>query len=314
MDIALKVDVDTHDGAKHGIPRLAALFDELGIRASFFVTMGPDHSGRAILRVFTRRGFLSKMLRTRAAATYGWRTVLSGTLLPARPVGHAFPGLLRALRDAGHDVGPHGWDHVRWHDRLRRMDAAAARREFARGFDALSAILGAPPEGAAAPGWQCTPHSLAAQDALGIRWHSDTRGAFPFVPCADGREYAGLEIPTTLPTLDEVLGTPEVERGGPVAFFANLVRPERLNVFTLHTETEGAQYLGFLRELLLRWRGQGARFVRLSDVALGLAAQREALPRAEISWGELPGRAGAVACQGAPFAASACAAAPPRER
>ena len=37
-----------------------------GVPASFFVAMGPDHSGRAIRRLFTHKGFLQKMLRTGA--------------------------------------------------------------------------------------------------------------------------------------------------------------------------------------------------------------------------------------------------------
>ncbi len=300
FEVALKVDVDTHDGARDGIPRLRALFAELGVPASFFVTMGPDHSGRAVLRVFTRKGFLTKMLRTNAPSMYGLRTVLSGTLLPARMVGVKFPELLRGLAADGHDVGPHGWNHVRWHDRLRRMTDGEARAEFEPGFRAVAEALGCNPEGSAAPGWQCSAASLAAQDALGIRWHSDTRGRFPFVPCAGGREYEGLEIPSTLPTLDEVLGSPEMGDLAPEEYFARRTDHDGLNVFTLHTESEGGHYLPFMRALILRWKADGATFVRLSDVARRLAPQRASLPRAEVVWGELPGRAGAVACQGDP--------------
>ncbi len=301
LEIALKVDVDTHVGARDGIPRLQRLFRDNGVKASFFVTMGPDNSGRAILRVFTRPGFLAKMLRTRATSTYGWRTILSGTLLPARLVGVSFPALLRSLEADGHDVGPHGWDHVRWHDRLRRMDAADARREFEMGFRAVETALGHPPGGSAAPGWQCAATSLEVQDQLGLEWHSDTRGREPYIPCVDGREFQGLEIPTTFPTLDEVLGGPETATVGPVTFFRDLTRADRLNVFTLHTETEGGAHLGFLSDLLRAWQSDGARFVRLSDVARERLARRDDQPRAEVVWGTLPGRAGAVACQGAPL-------------
>src|SRR5439155_9400430 len=83
LRIALKVDCDTAEGTKRGIPRLLRLFEELGIRATFFFSLGPDRSGRAILRVFTRKGFLAKMLRSRAPSLYPMRTLLSGTILPA---------------------------------------------------------------------------------------------------------------------------------------------------------------------------------------------------------------------------------------
>ena len=82
--------------------------------------MGPDNSGKAIRRLFTNRGFVSKMFRTRAVSMYGWRTILSGTLLKARPVAITFPQLLRDLNAEGFEVGVHGYDHVRWQDRSRR--------------------------------------------------------------------------------------------------------------------------------------------------------------------------------------------------
>jgi peptidoglycan/xylan/chitin deacetylase (PgdA/CDA1 family) len=300
-EVAIKVDVDTHAGARDGIPRLAVIFREAGLKASFFVTMGPDRSGRAILRVLTHRGFLRKMLRTRAASTYGLRTILSGTLLPSRPVGSAFPGLLRSLVEEGHEVGPHGWDHVRWHDRLARMDARETREEFERGFSAVGAVLGRLPEGSAAPGWQCTAASLRVQDAFGLAYHSDTRGTFPFLPVVAGEAFRAPEIPTTLPTLDEVLGTADADRLGVVPFFDKRLVEGRLNVLTVHTETEGMAHAAFLEELLGRWRLRGARFVRLCDVARRAAVPgAEPLPRVEVVWGELPGRGGRVACQGAP--------------
>ena len=39
--IALKVDCDTYEGTKAGLPNLLRLFDRLGIRASFYFTLGP---------------------------------------------------------------------------------------------------------------------------------------------------------------------------------------------------------------------------------------------------------------------------------
>src|SRR6478672_3444454 len=89
-----------------------------GVAASFFIAMGPDNSGRAIVRVLRNPGFLKKMRRTRAVAMYGLRTVLSGTVLPARPIALAFPNVMRDLARAGFEVGVHGYDHVRWQDRL----------------------------------------------------------------------------------------------------------------------------------------------------------------------------------------------------
>src|SRR5262245_50008377 len=96
--VALKIDVDTYRGTREGVP---AMLDDLraaGVRASFYFTLGPDRSGRAILRVFTKPGFLAKMVRTNAVKMYGWKTALYGTLLPAPAIGKRCASILRRCR------------------------------------------------------------------------------------------------------------------------------------------------------------------------------------------------------------------------
>jgi hypothetical protein len=82
--ITLKVDVDTLRGTREGVPRLVGLLRRMHIPATFLFSLGPDHTGRALRRMF-RRGFLSKVRRTSVASHYGIRTLLYGTLLLARP-------------------------------------------------------------------------------------------------------------------------------------------------------------------------------------------------------------------------------------
>ena len=141
MEVALKIDVDTHQGLELGVPRLAAMLEREGVAASFYISMGPDNSGRAILRVFRNRGFLSKMFRTKAVSMYGTRTILSGTLLPSRPIALSFPGILRDLKARGFEVGVHGYDHVRWQDHLDDIGEAGVRNELEDAFEAYRAII-----------------------------------------------------------------------------------------------------------------------------------------------------------------------------
>ncbi|MDD2582426.1 MAG: 4-deoxy-4-formamido-L-arabinose-phosphoundecaprenol deformylase, partial [Desulfuromonadaceae bacterium] len=74
--VAIKVDVDTYAGTRDGVPRLLDILERAGIKATFYFSMGPDNSGKAIRRIFTRKGFLQKMLRTGAPGVYGIRTML----------------------------------------------------------------------------------------------------------------------------------------------------------------------------------------------------------------------------------------------
>ncbi len=290
--LALKIDVDTHVGLRDGVPALAQILDSRGCRASFFIACGPDHSGRAIRRIF-RRGFLSKMLRTNAPGLYGWRTLLYGTLLPGPPIARAFPGLLRQLDAAGHEVGVHGYDHVYWHDRLTQLSAAETEAELRRGLHVFHAIMGRETEGFAAPGWQCTAASLAAIDAAVLRYHSCTRGRAPYRPVAGGRSFRTPEIPTTWPTLDEVFGREATEVDALVRYYRAQLRPG-LNVHTLHAELEGMAHKDLLARLLDALL-PNVECVRLIDVAGTLAP--DSLPAHRVATGRVPGRAGTVAVQ-----------------
>jgi undecaprenyl phosphate-alpha-L-ara4FN deformylase len=291
--VALKVDCDTLEGTREGIPRLLEIFAARGIRATFYFTLGPDRSGVAVRRIFTRKGFLTKMIRSRAPSLYGWKTALYGTLLPAPMIGAGCEAAVRAAARAGHDTGVHGWDHVGWHDRLDRM----TRDEIARDYGAAHAeylrILGVPARSSAAPGWTANARSLAVQEERALQHASDTRGGAPFFPRAGGRTFRTLEIPTTLPTLDETLAWPELSGDAAQrAFYRAAVRGTE--VHTIHTEVEGRSKADLFAGILDDWGADGVGFVLLSELARELLARRESVPEREIAKARLPGRGGFV--------------------
>lgn len=302
MKIALKIDVDTHQGLGLGVPRLAAMLKREGVVASFYITMGPDNSGRALIRVFRNPGFLSKMFRTKAVSMYGLRTVLSGTLLPSRPIALAFPEVMRDLKRSGFEVGVHGYDHVRWQDQLDRIGEEAIRLELADAFEAYRAILGQPARSFAAPGWRTNDAALLALDEANLAYRSDTRGRAPYRCIVAGRVLRTIEIPTTLPTLDEVMGRPEVPDGdAALRFYLAQFKDDALNVHTIHAETEGMGQLEMFTSLLRALKEHCADFVRLEEVASSLNVAE--LPVCPVVRSTLPGRAGWISAQGEATAA-----------
>ncbi len=291
--VVLKIDVDTFRGTRDGVPAMLEDLQTAGVRASFYWTLGPDNSGRAIFRVFTKPGFLTKMLRTNAAKMYGWKTALYGTLLPAPRIGRRCAETLRQTRDLGHEVGLHAWDHVLWQDRLHRLDRARIDATLTRGTDAFTEIFGTPPQAFAAPAWYMTDDGWEALAARGFEYVSVSRGAAPpFRPSIRGRVLDLLEIPTTLPTLDEDLGrdgiTPETYVDRLVARY----RPGETEVLTLHAETEGLAHRPLFRALLARHRALGIEHLTAEEYA---AETRDQAGVREVVLGEIPGRAGRVA-------------------
>jgi len=291
--IALKVDVDTFIGTRDGIPNLLRIFQQFGIRATFYFSLGPDNSGKAIRRIF-RKGFLKKMLRTRAPSMYGLRTMLYGTLLPPPNIGELLPGVILSAKLAGHDVGIHCWDHVKWHDYLSRYPKQAIIRELDQASTVFEEIFGCRARSTAAPGWTVTADSLEIQDSMGLTHCSDARGTCPFFPAINGRRFTTLQIPSTWPTMDELLGengiTPETINDQ----YLQLLKPG-LNVHTIHAELEGNALSDTFVGLLHLLAERNVRFVTLAEAADEFGADA---PSCELRMGYIEGRAMPVAIQG----------------
>ncbi len=293
--ISLRVDVDTLEGSIKGIPALLRMLDRHQMRASFYFSLGPDNSGKAIRRVF-RKGFLAKMRRTSAGKLYGLKTMLYGTLLPAPVIWKRAAAEMRQAREAGHEVGIHAWDHVQYHDLLDRKSRKWLEDWYRRAHEAFFEVFGERAKGAVSPAWRCNDATLEIQDAYGLDYAGDCRGSAPFYPVVKGRTLSTLQVPTTLPTLDELLGL-----DGRTAEQVNRevwaqVREDALNVYALHTEVEG----GALRETFdaflagLRERGVEAR--THADWVPELKAAHP--PAKPLARSEIPGRAGWVSWEG----------------
>jgi undecaprenyl phosphate-alpha-L-ara4FN deformylase len=291
MRLALKVDVDTYRGTREGVPRLLRLLGRAGAGASFFFSLGPDHTGRAVRRMF-RRGFFAKVKRTSVTRHYGIRTLLYGTLLPGPDIGRRCAAEMRAARAAGFEVGVHCWDHVRWQDFVVERDAAWTEREMRLAQERFLALFGERPKSWAAAGWQTNRHAAAYQERARFDYASDTRGFSPFLPVWEGKATGCMQIPTTLATLDELIGGD----GDPIRSLLSATQAGANHVFTAHAELEGGQLGGELEALLAGWKAQGYEIVSLAAMRLALAGT--ALPLHEVAFAEVPGRSGKLAVQG----------------
>lgn len=300
--LALKVDVDTWRGTREGVPRLVELLARHGAGATFLFSLGPDHTGRAIKRVF-RKGFLQKVSRTSVVEHYGIRTLLYGTLLPGPDIGRREAATLRAVRDRGFEVGIHTWDHIRWQDHVAGKDAAWTRAEMAKAAARFEQVFGTPARTHGAAGWQMNDAAYACERELGLDYASDGRGEGPFQPVdAAGRPLGVPQLPTTLPTLDELIGVDDIDAGNVDRHLLALTgAAPRDHVYTLHAELEGMKLAATFERLLIGWRDQGYTLVPTRRLFENLDAAT--LPRCRVAMGSIPGRSGTLALQGAPLAA-----------
>ena len=203
------------------------------------------------------------MLRSRAASLYGWDILLAGTLWPGRRIAAELKGVLRAAADAGHEVGLHAWDHHRWQARALTLPVAALRQEIERGVAAFREAIGREPDCSAAAGWICNERVLEAKAAFGFRYNSDCRGRTLFVPTVAGRAFAP-QIPTTLPTYDEVIGRNGISDVNYNEWLLDRIRPDQVNVLTIHAEVEGRVCAPLFDRFLAECRRRDIRPVPLA--------------------------------------------------
>lgn len=305
MKLALKIDVDTWRGTLQGVPRLVELLRPYEAQASFLFSLGPDHTGRALKRVF-RPGFLKKVSRTSVVSHYGFKTLMYGTVLPGPDIGRGCADILRGVRDAGYEVGIHCWDHIKWQDGVEHADAPWTERELQLACQRFEEVFASPAKTHGAAGWQMNPHALRLMQRLGFSYSSDTRGTHPFMPVCNGELILCPQLPTTLPTLDELIGvnglTPENVHEHILELTAHPpAQPAHFkgHVFTLHAELEGMKLRPIFERLLAGWRAQGYSLTSTQSIFQDL--ELAALPRHEIIRGSLPGRSGTLMLQGAEF-------------
>ncbi|MES2049177.1 MAG: polysaccharide deacetylase family protein [Pseudomonadota bacterium] len=303
--IVLKIDVDTYRGTREGVPNLVRLLKQHQAGATFLFSLGKDHTGWALRRAF-RPGFFKKVSRTSVVEHYGIKTLMYGVFLPAPDIGKECVEEMRAVRRAGFECGIHTWDHVVWQDNVRVRDARWTQGQMQQAFDRFQHIFGTAPKTHGAAGWQMNQHAFAQLDSYGMKYSSDGRAklkdngtlenqaAGPYRLEIDGATLPCVQMPTTLPTLDELLGR-EIE--GIVINESNiadnilkLTAEPRDHVFTLHAELEGQKLAPIFNQLLTGWQEQGYQLISMADYYVSLQEQK--LPVHPLTWEELPGRSG----------------------
>jgi len=294
LQVGLRVDVDTYRGTRLGVPVLVDLFDRFDIRASFFMTVGPDNMGRHLWRLLKPQ-FLLKMLRSNAASLYGWDILLRGTFWPGPKIGARLADVVRLPQRAGHEVGLHAWDHHSWQIHIDHYSPEQMREQLRKGFDALSEILGAAPRCSAAAGWRCNQQALLLKELFHFHYNSDCRGTDLFRPVVDGHTLTP-QIPVTLPTYDEVIGGNGISDANYNDYILGQFKPDRLNVYTIHAEVEGVARRELFEKLLKQARERNIAFVPLGELLNQHTAAT--LPGATLRKQALPGREGWLAWQG----------------
>jgi peptidoglycan/xylan/chitin deacetylase (PgdA/CDA1 family) len=276
--LGIKIDVDTYHGMKNGVPRLLNILGNYDIKGTFFLSIGPDASGRAILQIVKNPRFLKKMVRTNAVGLYGLRTALYGTLLPSPMIALSFPDIVQEILSQGHEVQFHAWDHRRWQDEVHTRSTQWIRDWFEKGIRGFAELTGQGPLAFGAPAWIINDKVLDVLKDYQFEYLSCTRAKKPFI-----HEKIGVvEIPSDLPCFEEV-GVPEG-----ISAVTSILKDGDMHVLPVHAEVEGGIWSSHFIELLDQVKMSGYRFTTLSEIRKLLPVDKLTVRKYRIEL--LPGR------------------------
>lgn len=260
--LALRIEVPGYR-ARAALPLLTELLQAHGAGASFIFALGPDWLGRSLAR-------------------------------------HC-AGTLKQVRDAGFDLGTLCWQAGRWAKQAGCADAHWTETQFRMMAEHFGRIFGSAPTLHAAAGWRSNPHALRLTQRYAYTCASDTRGRHPFIPVWNGEIVHCLQIPTTLPTLDELRTSPRQDPAeGVAALLALTVNPPlHGHVFSLQASAALGNDPAPVRQLLAGWHEQGYEVVSVQALASRLDMDK--LPRHEVISGQVPGCKDTVLLQGDEF-------------
>jgi len=85
----------------------------------------------------------------------------------------AYPFLVREIRDAGHEIGHHGWVH----ENPAKLSVAQEREVFARGLDALARVAGVVPVGYRSPAANFSASTIELLVEHGVMYDTSCSGS-----------------------------------------------------------------------------------------------------------------------------------------
>src|SRR5678816_4724561 len=152
----------------------------------------------------------------------------------------------------------HTWDHVVWQDGVASANEDWTQWQMSLAVQRFKEVFGEEPTVHGAAGWQMNSHAYRRTQALGFRYASDTRGTHPFIPVVRAEIVGCPQFPTTLPTLDEMIGLDGVTEANVAERLLEMTKAaDRDHVYTLHAELEGMKLAAAFDKLLAGWKAQG---------------------------------------------------------
>jgi len=274
--IGLRIDVDTIAGFRYGTIPLLDILKNHKIRATFCIVTGYDNPLRASRRFLSESGFCRRVFSLRKSLNHREFNFFAPTTRD----------IVKRIKNEGHELCPHGYHHFQWQNNLKKWSQERVSRELQNTIDAFNLLTGTKAHSFAAPGWVTSRNFFVSEERFHFVYASDTRGKTPFYPLFNKKKINTLQIPVTLPTLDELI---------------SLGKPQSLpeitaktgDIYCAHAEFDGISYRNLFEDFIEKQTSRGFTFTPLSEIKKNIA--NPSISR--ISWKRVPGRTNTITCQ-----------------
>jgi undecaprenyl phosphate-alpha-L-ara4FN deformylase len=186
------------------------------------------------------------------------------------------------------------------------MNENQVRFELHKAQEEFKHVFGITAKAFASPGWLASFFSLKSYDDHNLLYASDCRGKTVFYPTLDYKGYKKtfqtLQIPTTFPTLDELLNSKFFDLKNNLEYdlekiidnYVNSFKENQLNILTIHAEFEGMAFYDLFKALVQKAQAQGVQFVPLEEIAKDILRKKSVIPILEVKQAYIDGRSSSV--------------------
>ncbi|MCG3255046.1 MAG: polysaccharide deacetylase family protein [Candidatus Heimdallarchaeota archaeon] len=203
----LRVDVDTFEGLKKGIPQIYNIVKRLGIPTTIYLSLGKYATGRNIFRKIRHKEKISFTISP-------WRrnsiqSLFRGVLLPPARIRESAKSLLKNYNDKElFEIHPHGYNHVEWSSSFSRFSFEKTSKFIEKIFIEYNQIFNSVPITNAAPNFQTNKYYFQIMKEKGVEFLADYKYSEPFqlqFETTEKKSQQILQLPVTEPTFEELL-------------------------------------------------------------------------------------------------------------
>ncbi|MFW9916329.1 MAG: polysaccharide deacetylase family protein [Candidatus Thorarchaeota archaeon] len=278
--LAIRVDVDTREGVTKGIPIILEILDKSSeIKASFFLAMGPDHTGRNIRRILKFREF--SKIHPKSLAQYSPRSLLSGIFLGRNCLDGSHMSIIKEANRNGNEFGLHGYNHYYWATHFRKLDNFQQIDLLERGIRDFYYFMRERPTIFATPAFKWTKNLFFELDRRKFLCSGDFRFKkriiMPFRLKFGSHVCSHLQLPVTYPLPSDLL----LQGASEGAVIRQIVRRAKeliasspfTGVFYIHAAIEPLRYQSLFKSIIAAFEHLGIRFLTFSQLTKEFAPQ-----------------------------------------